>query len=224
MIVYGQVIFMYTIESRKLFFDFLVKNGYFTPQVLKGVIEVAPNVPLSLSRLLVEKYGQRVRQLLISENFEYGNIFNVEGAIGKVYLHNSQTANILHQRFPNQRIKNTCFSAIVEGSFGNHESLASHATITQDMVGLHTFETKNFDTLLIQGDPQTAFALATSGLDKLFGDVCTIADTETREVYESLYWFMFDYCKDEEVYFDRKIDEENGKECNLIYSRKKHHY
>lgn len=191
----------YNILSKKLFFDFLVEN-----QILKDyreIIEQAPIMALSLSRLLADakktgarhvlnKNGEFVREYLISDNYVPFNTYNINGTQGRLFFKR-------------------------EGTFIGETS--------QNTKNLHRFFSRDRTLLLVQGQPEVAFYLSTSEYDKVFGDVCDIDDIETHSFYKQLYSYMIDYYRNHRGEIDINHiyaeDREIEKSYHLIYAHDK---
>lgn len=69
------------LEQRKKFLEFLEINGL-NPKQDKRILELAPDINLSISKLLAEKYGKLYKTFLISQKFKYDNIYNIKGVRG----------------------------------------------------------------------------------------------------------------------------------------------
>lgn len=181
--------FQITAEKRDLFFKYLEKEGL-VPNHNYRILEVAPNVFLSQSLLIAEKYGELYKQFLVSSRFkkDYGLFCptgEVKGVKGTVECENAD----LIVRPDKKNIRTFC----------------------------SVFSAEPFDTLLIQGQPEEAYNLFRTRQYLLFGDVCEKGDRETRDFYSDLFNTIRRYNiygEDYELYHDSPRN--GNKECYLI--------
>lgn len=150
--------FQITTSKRDAFFEYLEKEGLVLGQN-NSILEVAPNVLLSQSLLICEKYGELYKQFLVSRRFKKDyDILNPTGEIngirGTVECENADLRVI-----PDKK------------------GIRSFYTI---------FQSEPYDTLLIQGQPEEAYNLLRARHYLLFGDVCEIGDREVRDFYNDL--------------------------------------
>lgn len=69
-------------EKRRRFLEFLEANGL-SPESVGRILEIAPDVSLSISKLLVEKYGNLYKTFIASPKFKYDNKYGILGVRGE---------------------------------------------------------------------------------------------------------------------------------------------
>lgn len=183
------------IEDKTLFLDYLESKR--VDLIKPYILETAPSVIESLSRLLVQKYKENSKQYLVSGSFDYDNPYNVKGTKGYIYLKN------LDININNSKI------LFEENSF-------RHNKLNQKLP-----KTTDFDVLLIQGMPDLLFELYGARINKLFGDVLNVGD-ENFNNYKRLYEAIFRLIKDSSTHeYELCHDTINelGKELYLIKRR-----
>jgi len=70
-------------EKRRKFLEFLEANGL-RPKQDKRILELAPDISLSISKLLVEKYKELYKVFIVSPKFKYDNKYGIKGVRGEV--------------------------------------------------------------------------------------------------------------------------------------------
>lgn len=145
-----------TIEKRNLFFKYLEEEGL-SPEKNRSILEVAPSILTSQSFCLVEKYGKLYKQFLVSRRFE-------------------------QESFKGVPVKGMLGQVILEK--GN---LVVPVPTRDKLRGYYNIlKCAPFDTLLIQGQMDDAYALVKTRQQLLFGDVCEKHDYVTKKAYYDL--------------------------------------
>lgn len=152
-------------DDKVLFFNYLESNGLnslYKPYIL----EYAPNILESQSKLIVEKYVEQIKQYLVSRCFDEHNPYRVKGTRGVLYLKNHD-------------IKINTAESIFE----------EHLYKTKKLFELKKEEpkTSDFNVLLIQGMPNVVLNLYGTKMNKIFGDVIDEDDNNYKRLYEAIY-------------------------------------
>lgn len=159
------------LEKRMKFLDFLELNGLNSNDD-KRVIEVAPDVNQSISKLLVEKYDELFNAFIISPKFSYDNIYRLRGFRGDV------------KYFYSKLIFNLSRTEIEDKILASNESILPKET--------------SFDSLIIYGLRRKMFDLGACKIERRFlGEIykgCP-QDLKINDFYYSalMYYLNFKY-------------------------------
>lgn len=118
-----------------------------SPESVGRILEISPDISLSISRLLVEKYGDLYKTFIASPKFRYDNKYGISGVRGEVWdLYKGLTFDVSKTSLNDQNLPRSLFT------------------------GKYKLPTeRDFDTLLIYGQQRTQWRLYQNNLKKIHG-------------------------------------------------------
>lgn len=189
-------------EKRRRFLEFLEANGL-SPESVGRILEIAPDISLSISKLLVEKYGDLYKTFIASPKFKYHNEYGISGVRGEAWsFYKGLTFDVPKTSLNDQNLPRNLFT------------------------GKYKLPTeRDFDTLLIYGQQRTQWRLYQSNLKKLYGLVFegSMQDfyfSEESEYYSSIMTYLR-YKKPDLYVYMQEYDSQR-KETYVLINHKNH--
>ena len=180
-------------EKRKRFLEFLEVNGL-SYKKDKRVIEVAPDISLSISKLLMEKYAKLYKCFVVSKKFSYDNKFGIDGVRGDVNYFSRLSFDVPRTRLNDKNMPKKFFT-------GNY---------------LFPKE-RDFDTLILYGLRRKMLEFNSWNIRRYFGEVFSGNMEEVQKDEEMYLYNAVMNCLNYKFYGQYQFIEEYDSKRNETY-------
>lgn len=184
-------------EKRRRFLEFLEANGL-SPESVERILEIAPDVSLSISKLLVEKYGELYKTFIASPKFKYDNKYGIPGVRGEArYLYKGLALDVPKTSLNDANLPRKLFAS-----------------------GYKLPKESDFDTVLIYAQPKIQEFIARP-LKIICGEVYKGCPRELQtgcSYYHLTRMYLYCVCKDQ-YDFIQEYDSQRGETYVLIKNK-----